>query len=188
MTPEQEIKIELVVLAEYLQCGGLSDAQVRLYADELSDLGPANLRRAISALKADTELWPGRFPLPAKLRSYVEGDIKYLASDGASRILACHSYDEVRALAPYLQEVAKEYSIQAIIDRNSDQTSTIFAQLRDLLKAKMGLQITERRIGLPDYTRNIAEEIERAKNPSLPTRIRPDESLVPGRTFDESDG
>lgn len=147
LTPEQSIKAQLVVLAEYLQTT-LSEPQVRLYAAELMDLGPDGLARAIAALKADETIWPGRFPLPAKIRSYLMGEVNTLVSESLARIMKCHEPRDIYALPPLEREVAEEYGIKSITERAVGDTGTVYAQLRDALRAKYARKIASHKIKL----------------------------------------
>lgn len=85
LTPEQMIKIHLVALAEFLQCT-LSDHQLLLYARELA-IDPDQLALAIALLKQDADVWPGRFPLPAKIKSYLTGDLEDQANSMVVNIM-----------------------------------------------------------------------------------------------------
>ncbi len=140
---EQEVKLQLILLAEYLQVkDGLSDAQIKMYAAELLPLGSQGLTRAIACLKEDPEVWAGRMPLPAKLKQYVQGDANILASDWAREIMSMESERHAyHALSPVKLKVAQEYGLKAIVERMPSQSPTIFAQLRDSLR---GLIIQER--------------------------------------------
>lgn len=62
----------LVAIAEYYQCS-LSDTQLRLYYDDLQDLGANDLLKAFSTMRGTNQVFPGRFPLPAKIREYAQG-------------------------------------------------------------------------------------------------------------------
>ncbi len=148
MTPEQNIKAQLVVLAEYLQTT-LTDPQVKLYADELAEIGPEGLARAIVALKGDEALWPGKFPLPAKIRSYLFGDLNNQVLKGVTAILAADTAEQIHRLGRPEWEVANAYGIRAILQRDSSVTGTLFAQLREALKARYIKDQQEARIGLP---------------------------------------
>lgn len=79
MDNEKAIKVQLVALAEYMQTS-LTDAQVKLYYAEMREIRPEVLAMAISALKQDSELWSGRFPLPAKIKSYIHGSVDDLST------------------------------------------------------------------------------------------------------------
>jgi hypothetical protein len=139
--PEQIIKTQIVMLAEYLQTK-LTDDQVRLYARDLSDIGPEGMATAIRRLRADPALWAGKFPLPSKIRSYLLGDIDDRAVESASRILDCYSWMEAKEkLNPTEYAVMKKYGVRAVTDRFNTDTKTIFAQLRDLMKAAYGKEI-----------------------------------------------
>lgn len=186
MTPEQEIKAQLIVLSEYLQCHTLSDAQVRLYATELADLGPEGVRAAISALKADESVWPGRFPLPAKLRSYILGTIDNRVSESLRRILSHNGREPI--LSRLEHRVAADYGWKTIFDRNTTSTPTISAQLRDLLRAAHQRQQNEARLGLPEHSPRTGIEAQKPTLVSVPARSDLDQVVVPGRPFDESEG
>lgn len=152
ITFEQEVKLQLVLLAEYLQVkDGLSDDQIKMYASDLMELGSEGLARAITCLKADPEVWAGRMPLPAKLKQYVYGDANMLASDWAREIMSMESERHAyHSLSLMKLKVAQEYGLRAIVDRLPAQSPTIFAQLRDSLR---GMIIQERQLkvqhGLP---------------------------------------
>lgn len=132
---KQQVKLMLVTLAEYLQTS-LSDVQVKLYADDLMDIGPEGLAKAIACLKADETVWSGRFPLPAKLKSYVHGSAYGRAVESARRILSCRDVRDATTMLSKLEfDVAKGYGLMSITERSYESTSTIFAQLRELLLA-----------------------------------------------------
>lgn len=149
MTEEQNIKAQLVMLAEYLQTS-ITDAQVALYARELEDLGEGGLLRAIVALKGDETLWPGRFPLPAKIRSYVVGDVNNTVTVGVAAIMKAESQAELLKLGRFEWEVAQSYGIKSILERDAAHSPTIYAQLRDALRAKYLHKATTKRIELID--------------------------------------
>lgn len=166
----QNIKVQLVVLAEYLQCDGLTDAQVVLYARELYDLGPEGVSKAIEALKADPSVWSGRFPLPAKLRSYLTGDINELVAQSVSRIMACSTVAEIYKLPKIDYDAARDYGITTIVFREIGDAPTMFAQLRDLLKARYSVAIKEKQLGFTGDR----PEIGTAGGPRLADTIKDD--------------
>lgn len=138
---EQEVKLQLVLLAEYLQCKELSDVQIKMYAAELVCLGPLGLSRSIALLKEDPEVWAGRMPLPAKLKAYLRGDVNVLASEAARLILSMNTVQQAHEhLPPFELSIAKDYGINAIVNRTSEQSSIIFAQVRDAAKARLRVQ------------------------------------------------
>lgn len=182
MDSSQQIKAQLVILAHYLQCQPLSDEQVLLYARELEDIGPEGLARAISALKADDSVWSGRFPLPAKIRSYLHGSVEDRAARSATKILALSSVGEAYAtLSREELAAAKKYGLSAIVDRSTNQTPTIYAQLRDLLQADYR-EVSRRQsthllpeggtLGLPNYSQEADEEAPRPEG--LPITVGAD--------------
>lgn len=129
-----QIKAMLVMLSEFLQTT-LSDDQIRLYAHDLQDIGPEGLATAIKRLRADPSVWAGRFPLPAKLKSYLSGTAEDRAIESANKIMACTSYSEAyRTLSPTEILVMKAYGMQGVIERNPANTTTVFAQLRELMR------------------------------------------------------
>lgn len=128
----KEIKLLLVALAEYLQTT-LSAAQIKLYAHDLSDLGPEGVTHAISLLMADPEVWSGRFPLPAKIRSYLEADVKTRAVEATTRVMAVSSVSSAfKELTKFELGVAGQYGLETIVNRQSASSPTIFAHLRDM--------------------------------------------------------
>lgn len=185
MTNDQKIKAELVILSEYLQCT-ITDAQLRLYAIELADLGPEGVRAAISALKADESVWAGRFPLPAKLRSYLEGTIDDQVSESVRRILAHNGREPI--LSRIEHRVATDYGWKTIYDRNTSSTPTIAAQLRDLLRAAVQRHRHEARIELSGSTQRYNLEAPKPTHLSVATGGDHDQGVLPGRSFDESEG
>lgn len=151
MDEAQQIKAQLVILSEYLQTT-LSEPQILLYAKELEDIGPQGLARAISALKADTALWPGRFPLPAKIKAYLLGDLDSRVALSMRRIMAVNTAAEAYELPRIEYATMKTYGLNAILERSSYTTATIYAQLRDLLRVAHSDHLREERLGLPDST------------------------------------
>lgn len=150
ITKDQAIKLQLIALAEYLQTS-LPDHLIQAYAGELSDLEPDVLAKAIKRLKADPEPYPGKFPLPGKIRSYAEGTVESMAVESARRILNMSSQKEAyETLTPVEFLVAKQYGLNSIIDRLAGTTPTIFAQLRDSLRVEYQKRTdASRRLQLP---------------------------------------
>lgn len=170
MSPEQAIKAHLALLAVYLRAE-LPDAVLLLYARDLSDLGADGLAQAIEALKRDESVWSGRFPLPAKLRSYLTGTLEDQAMISARKIMDVSGYADARVNLSTMEYcVASEYGLQSIFERNPTQTPTIFAQLRDLLRAtyakdrqdRLQLEMEMKR-GLPGNTEAVRKEIARTE-------------------------
>jgi hypothetical protein len=188
LTDLQKIKGMLVVLAEYLQTQ-ISDAQVRLYAEELEDIGPSGLAAAISSLKADPSVWSGRFPLPAKLRSYAYGDIERTVTEYLDMIMACDSQQQLYSLPGPALAAAKSYGFVAILERNSYSTPTIYAQLRESLKNRLtAMTLKRQRNDLPDHSQGHRKEIAEPKDLPDAAGEHLQEVAIPGRTFDESEG
>ena len=186
LTPEQDIKAQLVVLSLYLQCPPLQDAQIRLYAQELEDLGPDGLRQAIVALKADETLYAGRFPLPAKIRSYLHGDINTLVSTGLARIMAATTAHEIYRLPREEYEVVQTYGIKAVLERSHGDTATIYAQLRDALRVRYMRRAAEARLGLSDNRQANREQVARTEALSLFPGEGADDAFVQGQSARES--
>lgn len=129
------IKAQLALLAGYLNLK-LPDELLLLYAADLEDLGPQGVSMAIDALKRDESLWPGRFPLPAKIRSYLTGSVEDRAVMSAKKILSIGSYAEAKEKLSNLEHlVFYEYGPRAIMDRDVSQTPAMFAQLREMMRA-----------------------------------------------------
>lgn len=131
------VKLYLVALAEYLQVS-LTDDQVIMYANEFND--PDYLAQAILRLKADPDIWPGKFPLPAKIKSYMVPDAKSDAKEIAVLIM-----ESVNKFGKQRQKEAKEYmgllawevchrysSFSSLCDMTYSDKQIIFAQLRDV--------------------------------------------------------
>lgn len=146
---DKEIKLLLAGLSLFLQAP-LSDEQILLYAREFQDIGPLGLAEAITRLKADPGLYPGKFPLPAKIKSYLVEALEDEASRSARRIMSCANAREAYEKLTQVEiRIAKEYGLTSIIDRSAHATPTIYAQLRDALKEAYGF---ERRLALAGPT------------------------------------
>jgi hypothetical protein len=181
MTNEQAIKAQLVLLAFYLQTT-IPDELLLLYARDLNDIGPEGLAQAIEALKRDESVWTGRFPLPAKIRSYLTGTIEDRAALSARKILDVTDYAHARATLSNIEySVASEYGLQSIFERGPTQTPTIYAQLRDLLKATyleqrqetLRLEMEMNR-GLPGNLEVVRREITHREEALEPGRESPE--------------
>lgn len=167
ITFEQEVKLQLVALAEYLQCKPLSDLQVKLYAKDLIPLGAEGLHRAIALLKEDPEVWAGRMPLPAKLKQYAHGDLNSIAIVSAGRIMALTSVREAyEKLLHWELGIAKEYGLSAIVSRLAEQSPTIFAQLRESIKAYLKQQ-----------REDTCLDLHRSNQQALQEKTRPEDLL-----------
>lgn len=142
---DQQVKILLIGLAEYLQVpNGLPDALIRSYAHDLADIGVAGLQEAIVRLKRDPDLWSGRFPLPGKIRSYLTGTVDKLALSSANKILHVHSMSHARKTLSSIEwMIFMDYGCKAILERDRSQTPSIFSQLRELFKARYTTDILE---------------------------------------------
>jgi hypothetical protein len=135
MTGDQAIKIHLVALAEYLQCT-LSDAQVLMYAREL-DIDPDQLALAIALLKQDADVWPGRFPLPGKIKSYLRTDAEDQANTMVINILKAAddgSHDAYTRLSPQEKEVIKVYGWVNLANMMIGQRPNYITNMRSIAK------------------------------------------------------
>jgi hypothetical protein len=162
----KEIKRLIVGLCEYLQVT-LTIDQIKLYANEFKEVGPQGLGLAISRLKRDPDLWPGKFPLPARIKSYLVPNSESDAKEIVSLI-----FESIQLFGKTKQREAKEYmgdlaweicksygSFSSLCDMDYHQKPTIFAQLRDLAENK----IRRRRFGFqrPSISdENTTREIE----------------------------
>lgn len=177
MIPEQAIKAQLALLSVFLQAP-IPDAVLLLYARDLHDLGSEGLATAIEALKRDETLWTGKFPLPARIRAYLTGTIEERSALSARRILDigrdAQGYCTAKNTLSALEfSVACEYGLQAIMDRSPGQTPTIYAQLRDLMRAtyidarktQLLLEMEMKR-GLPGNLETVRKEIARTEEVS----------------------
>lgn len=136
MDRDQTIKIHLVALAEYLQCS-LSDAQVLMYAKEL-DMDVDQLAYAIALLKQDKDVWPGRFPLPGKIKSYLTTDAEDQANTMVINILS--AIDEGRhwsSLSPQEKEVVKVYGWVNLTNMMVGQRPNYITNMRSIAKTVM---------------------------------------------------
>jgi len=69
-TREETMGLLLTAIAEYYQCN-LSIEQLRMYTRDLDDLGPEGIERAFSAMRGTNQVFPGKFPLPGKIREFL---------------------------------------------------------------------------------------------------------------------
>lgn len=67
---EETMGLLLTAIAEYYQCT-LSIEQLRMYTRDLDDLGPEGIERAFSAMRRTNQIFPGKFPLPGKIREFL---------------------------------------------------------------------------------------------------------------------
>lgn len=134
---ETDIKIMLNRLAEFLQTK-LSDDQIKMYAKELSCVDKEQLGYAISKLINDPELYPGKFPLPAKIKQYIHGSIADRAVLSANKILSISSWADAKDRLNDIEfHVAKRYGISVIVNRTHGSTSVLYAQIRDLMDSAL---------------------------------------------------
>jgi len=136
---EKEIKKLIVGLSEYLQVV-LSVDQIKLYAKEFEVIGPEGLGEAIRRLKADPDVWPGRFPLPAKIISYlyppIDSEAKKCVAIIFESIQMFGSNNQAKAkmhMGSLAWEVCKQYGgFGNLCNMETHQKPTIYAQLRDM--------------------------------------------------------
>lgn len=166
----KQVKMLIVGLSEYLQVT-LTPDQIKLYANEFRDEGPEGLGLAISRLKRDPDLWPGRFPLPAKIKSYLtpssESDAQEIVAliFESIQLYGKTNQREAKAhMGELAWEICKSYgSFSNLCDMDSHQKPTIFAQLRDLAENK----IRRRRLGIGRPRIGIDEKIGNTNRPAI---------------------
>jgi len=142
MTKEQAIKMQLVALAEYLQCE-LTDPQVKMYAAEL-DMDPKQLALAISILKEDPDIWAGRFPLPGKIKSYLGGDLEHKANVMIMNIFKAVDDNTKRSeLTADEKKVVEAYGWNNINNMLVGQRPMYFTNMRSIAKSV----ITSQKLG-----------------------------------------
>lgn len=158
-TEEQQLKLHLVALAEYLQTS-LTDAQIKLYSKELLPLGVDSLVLAIHLLKQDTDVWSGRFPLPAKIRSYVQGDLENRANRIVMDVLAAvDDGKQISTLSGEARALARLYGWVNLQNMNIGQRPNYISNMRSMaktliaessLKNSLQINIKEQALLLPE--------------------------------------
>jgi len=163
---EKEIKRIIVGLSEYLQVT-LSPEQIKMYAKDLLDIGPEGLGEAIRRLKNDPDVWPGRFPLPGKLKGYLVPPIDSEAKKVVALIFECvqkyGSTNQAEAkefMGSVAWEVCKQYGGYGnICNMETHHKPTIYAQLRDM--AENTIYRDRNKFGVPQLEhRKTAKRIE----------------------------
>lgn len=86
MTEQQERKLALVSLAEYLQVE-ITEGQLLAYTSDLEDINIYNLHSAIRELRLSGENFYGKFPLPSVIRKYVHGSKADVSLDASLKII-----------------------------------------------------------------------------------------------------
>lgn len=135
----KEIKKLLIGLAEYLQAQITVD-QLVLYSKEFESIGSEGLGRAIVLLKNDPDIYPGKLPLPAKIKSYLVASISSDAKEIVSVIFKTMDlYSNTQqlkareAMGETAWEVCKSYGGYSSLYRmETSNKHIIYAQLRDL--------------------------------------------------------
>ena len=138
------VKKLIVGLAEYLQTT-VTEAQLLLYANEFQDIGAAGLGEAIIRLKQDPDIWPGKFPLPAKVKSYLRPPIDSEAKKTVALIFECvQKYGNTKQqeakdyMGEFAWSVCKQYGgFGNICNMETHHKPTVYAQLRDLAENTM---------------------------------------------------
>lgn len=97
----REIAKVVINLAEYYE-KTLTDNQMEMYIQDLSDIPFPELLRAVELYRQDPK--NDRFPLPAKLRAIIQLPDDQKARDGVSRILSA-----ISRIGPYRTKDAQEY-------------------------------------------------------------------------------
>lgn len=168
MNNQVNIKLQLLALSEYMQTT-LTDAQVKLYARDLESFGPELLCKAIALLKEDPDLFGGRFPLPAKIRAYIEGDRESRANKITEEIMQAirkHGvYDRQVAFASMSREaslVSHHFGWNALCHTKEDQIMFTMAQIKSY--AKTVIQDCAKQIALED---NSNKELEYSEGTEL---------------------
>jgi len=96
-----EISKIVVGLAEYFE-KKLTDTQMAMYVEDLIDVNPTDLMRAVRLYRMDSR--NDRFPLPAKLKAMIQLPDDQRSRDAAARILTA-----ISRIGNYRNQDAKEF-------------------------------------------------------------------------------
>lgn len=118
-----------------MQCS-LSDAQVLMYAKEL-EMDPDQLAFAIALLKQDPEVWPGRFPLPGKIKSYLTSDTEDRANTMVMNVLKAAdrgTHNAYSDLTDDEKEIINVYGWSNLSNMMSGQRPNYITNMRSIAK------------------------------------------------------